>query len=137
MFLILYYFRLGALLGADGYQRGGIRDLLPKDLRAGLNSSRAAPGFCSQVLEIHPFPKCRVRNLSLPSIHRWKGDTSLGTQRSPEEKGKTKPTPKNSVKKTLRAVQLPVISPGLQMFPLINSTPLLECLLMISSGQKT
>lgn len=100
MFLILYYFRLGALLGADGYQRGGIRDLLPKDLRAGLSSSRAAPGFCSQVLEIHPFPKSQVRNLSLPSIHRWEGDTSLGTQRSPEEKGKTKPIPKNSVKKT-------------------------------------
>ena len=78
----------------DRYERVGIRDLLPKDLREGLTTSRVVLGFCSSVLEIHPFQKSWVRNLSLPSKHRLEGDALLRPQRSPKEKGKTNLLPK-------------------------------------------
>lgn len=112
-----------------------MRDLLPKDLREGLNSSRDIPGFCSLVLEIHPFPKTQVRNLFLQNTG---GKEMLHSgHREVQKRRENKPTSKNSIKKHPSIIQLPVISPGLQMFPLINSTLLLEHLLMTSPGQTT
>lgn len=81
-----------------GYKRGGIRDLLPKGLREGLNSSRPVPGFCSHILEIHPFPKSLVRNFSLLSKQVGRRCFTWDTEESRRER-ENKPTSKKSVKK--------------------------------------
>lgn len=73
----------------NGCERGGSEAHCPV-IWEGLNSSRAVPGFCSHVLESHPFP-CEK---TLSSKHRWGGDAPFRTLRSPEVKGKTNPLPK-------------------------------------------
>lgn len=100
LFLIYGLFQAVSAAWGDGYERGGIRDLLPKDLREGVKRRQGCLWLLLTCFGKSFFPKTPGEEpLSFFKIRAGRRHSTQDTEEFTRER-ENKHTPKNSVKKT-------------------------------------